>query len=169
MRLFFALWPREDERDKLWAAIHAQRVRGRIVARENLHLTLRFLGQVTEQAYPEIVAAAGRVRAAPFTLILDTIGVWPKAGVQWFGSSDVPPALLKLAEDLDIALQSCGIEPEPRPFAAHLTIARKVRGRRPAEPLPRIELRVEDFVLVASNTDPAGARYRLLERWPLGH
>lgn len=169
MRLFFALWPSEDERDKLWAVVQAQRVRGRVVARENLHITLRFLGSVTEQTYPGIVAAAGRVSGAPFSLVLDTVEVRRKTGVQWLGCSEPPPALLDLAEDLDTALQGCGIEPESRPFVAHLTIARKVHGRKPAEPLSGVELRINDFVLVESETASTGAHYRLLQRWPLSH
>jgi len=169
LRLFFALWPDPASRRALVRATRAavRHSGGRPVAEDNLHLTLVFLGGVDAPGRGCCEAAADALRAPAFTLTLDTLGHWPRARVLWAGCTQVPPPLAALAASLAAALVPCGYRPEPRPFRPHVTLARKVacwKGGARADP---VSWPVRELCLAASVTDPAGARYRVLRRWPL--
>ena len=169
-RLFFALWPGEDTRRALasLAKRHLPARRGRLVDPRNLHLTLAFLGSVDQEFRDCAARAAGTVSGVPFVLELQHIGHWRRPQVLWSAPESTPDALLGLVGALNRALVPCGHEPETRPYSAHITLARKVRGPVPAVQHPPIRWPVGEFCLVASETDPRGARYTTLERWSLG-
>lgn len=167
-RLFFALWPNDELRDQLYGL--GQRSLpgiGRLVKRENLHITLIFLGSVdnTLRACAERVAA--RVKIPPFKLELDKVGYWPRARVVWAGASREPAALLGLMRHLTTGLEGCGFQAEGRPYRAHVTLARKVARRiQPSSHSP-IVWSTKDFHLVESCTYPQGVQYRVVASWPL--
>lgn len=166
-RLFFALWPDEETREQVWRL--SARVDGRTgkrVARENLHITLNFLGSVTEAQRLCVEGSADRVRGTPFTLILDRLGYWRRPKVLWL-SGQSPPPLLDLVRQLNGCLPGCGLAQEDRPFQAHLTLMRKVRRAPQPIEVPPIPWGVGGFVLVRSDTRPEGVRYEVLRRWPL--
>ena len=168
-RLFFAVWPDDATRAALAGIARSALGRGdgRLVAAENLHLTLAFLGSVDEAFRACAERAAGGVSAPGFTLELVRAGCWPRARVLWSAPEETPDALSALAAALNGALRDCGFTPEARPFRAHVTIARKVRGnRRPIAHAP-VRWRVDAFHLVASQTHPGGARYRRVHTFPL--
>lgn len=169
-RLFFALWPEEDTRLALasLAKKHLSAHRGRLVDPRNLHLTLAFLGSVDEDFRGCAERAAGTVAGVPFVLELQHIGHWRRPQVLWSAPESTPDALLGLVGALNRALVPCGHEPDIRPYSAHITLARKVRGPVAAVPHPPIRWAVREFCLVASETHPRGARYTTLARWPLG-
>ncbi len=92
--------------------------------RENLHLTLRFFGELTEPAADDLDAELGAIGVSPFDLQLK--------GAGWFGGSD-PHALWigargceglkKLAAACERAARRAGLKPEPRKFTPHVTLA----------------------------------------------
>jgi 2'-5' RNA ligase len=168
-RLFFALWPEVRLQEALHrlAATMLGPVDGRCTPSPNIHLTLAFLGPVSEEAQACYETAAGGVRAEPLTLTLDAFGCFRRSGILWVGAGHAPPGLLALVRGLSEALRNCGYEPDQRPFRAHLTLARRLR-RCPRFPEPQpIDWPVRDFVLVESQTGPRGAEYEILRRWPL--
>jgi len=187
-RLFFALWPGARQRAALWEVVRRLPLhQGRATHPDDFHLTLVFLGDLDAPARACAEAAAGRVRATGFTLILDHLGAFARARVLWCGASRRPPLLLELVQALAAGLTACGFRPERRPFAPHVTLARKarapadwtrVRGTAlgaqspsPAEALgPRLDRPVEwpvaEFVLVVSLPGER-PRYRVESRWPL--
>ena len=151
----------------------------RWVAPASIHLTLRFLGEVpgdrdapSRALWREAAAAASR-----FTLRLEGIGSFPPRGrprVLWVGVHEDGPAgrLQRLAEDLEGAARTAGFEPENRPFRPHLTLARARRNERPGFPerrefVSRASLDVRDVVLFRSELHSSGARYSILDRYPL--
>ncbi len=168
LRLFFALWPTPD----LQAAFHraARQVvagGGKPVVADNLHLTLAFLGGVGAEQRACVEAMADQIRAPGFRLTLDQVGYWSRPRAVWLGCSDTPEALRDLAGQLNAGLPACGLQPEERPFAAHLTVVRKA-SRGPAErTLQPLLWPVDDFVLAQSVTRAEGARYSVLRRWSL--
>ena len=169
-RLFFALWPGDDTRRALAALTgkHLPAGAGRPVEAWNLHLTLAFLGSVDGAFRACAERAAAAVSGAPFALDFRRIGHWPRPRVMWSAPESTPDALIGLVTALRNALIPCGHAPETRPYRAHITLARKVRGRlrdTDHEPVP---WPVTDFHLVASETHPRGARYTPLMSWPLG-
>ena len=167
-RLFFALWPDDAVRAQLRAAQDAMPRRGgRPVHVEDIHVTLAFLGQVDAQHRACMEAAAAGVRGAPFELVIDRQGYWPRPRVAWCAPAELPAALRGLVQCLNRALRPCGFEPERRPYSPHVTLFRDARAV-PEGPLERpVRWPCRDFVLVATSPVPGGPRYRVLARWPL--
>lgn len=167
-RLFFALWPDAAVRAALER--HAQACaagQGRVVARQNLHLTLVFIGNVAASGRACLEQAAAAVRCPPFELVLDRYGHFPRPQVYWLGTGQPSPMLLRLVSRLREAQSDCGLAPEPRPFRAHVTLARKVRRPPPAvDPRP-LHWPVDRFVLVRSRTLPEGPVYTCERTWML--
>lgn len=168
-RLFFALWP-DDETRRALAGLSRVRLpsgSGRPVAAENLHLTLVFLGSVDSGVRACAEQAAERLSGRAFALEFRHIGYWRRSQVLCAVPDCIPDALSGLVSSLSSALVQCGHEPESRPFRAHLTLARKLRGFVGETTHAPICWRVGDFHLLASETLPQGARYRRLRSWRL--
>ncbi|OOG28118.1 2'-5' RNA ligase [Thioalkalivibrio denitrificans] len=163
-RLFFALWPSDEERRALarWRDGLAG-VRGRSVPAGNLHLTLAFAGNVDPAVAECLAARAERVRGVPFNLVLDRTGLF-RRGLLWAGTQACPEPLAALANDLAAVLADCGIAPDPRPFHPHVTLFRNVRGRAPVPDPPAQVWRADRFCLVHSRP---GAGYAVLKSYPL--
>ncbi len=104
----------------------------------NLHLTLRFLGEIEEFRAAALVARfAEPLRLSPFEIDLAGIGVFPAAGsprVVWVGVTEGRPELVSLAASVEDRLDACGFGREPRQFQAHLTLG---RCREPLTPRAR--------------------------------
>lgn len=167
-RLFFALWPDDDTRQRLCRVQQALAAAGgRRVHPEDLHVTLAFLGQVSAAQLPCVTAAADRVEAAPLDLDLDRLGWWRGPRVAWCAPARMPPPLPALVEQLWCALSECGFEREPRPYRPHVTLLRKARPLGDAALSEPIHWQIRDFVLVTSLSAPGAPRYKVLQRWPL--
>ena len=167
-RLFLALWPPTElgrELGRLAAKIDPGP--GRYVVPEDIHLTLVFLGSVDAsfRGCAERVAVA--IRAESFTLVLEQIACWPKAGVLWAGPRQVPASLLHLVRELNAGLTACGHTAEQRAYAPHLTLARKLRSCPAPQSIEPLKWEVHRFSLVQSRTRADGARYEILRSWPL--
>jgi RNA 2',3'-cyclic 3'-phosphodiesterase len=168
-RLFFALWPPvELSRELYQLAGNALRDgTGRRVVPENIHLTLAFLGSVDVPFRECAEQAAAAIRAVSFTLMLEQTGRWPKSGILWAGPRQVPVPLLQLVGELNAGLAGCGYEAEQRPYAAHLTLARKAHLRGDIHSIEPRAWEINRFHLVQSHTHADGARYEILRSWPL--
>jgi 2'-5' RNA ligase len=167
MRLFLALWPREAARDALAEVGRslAESASGKAVPAEKIHLTLAFLGEVAPERFDAVRAIADAARGAPFELALDGMGSFRKARVAWAGSSRLPGALVRLQADLEEGLRAAGFELEERPFAAHVTLARKIALPVAAAAMAPIRWEASEYVLARSETGTG--RYSILERWSL--
>jgi 2'-5' RNA ligase len=168
-RLYFAVWPDARVRESLVRiASHSLKRRGRAVPAENLHITLAFLGAVTAERQRCMEVAADELAADAFKLVFTHLGYWQRPRVIWSGCEATPEALLALVGGLRAGMLRCGLEPETRPYRAHMTLARKASvaptfgvGHDP------VEWRVRDFHLVESKTLSSGARYEKLRTWSL--
>jgi 2'-5' RNA ligase len=169
LRLFFALWPDPQTRASLAALAERVAVEtgGRATAPNNVHLTLAFLGAQPRDSTTELIARADAIDGSPFVLTLDHIDCWRKNGIAWLGASEIPAALASLREALLASLAPLHIADEARPFAVHVTLARKVTGLlRRRLPTP-IAWPVDGMALVASDTGSDGPVYRVLAALPL--
>lgn len=167
-RLFFALWPPAELSHELYRlAGNALRDDGRRVAAENIHLTLAFLGSVDAPFRECAEQAAAAVRGESFTLMLEQLGCWPKSGILWVGPGETPAPLLGVVRRLNAALTGCGYEAESRPYAAHLTLARKLHAHHATRPIEPRAWEIDRFHLVQSHTHADGARYEILNTWEL--
>jgi RNA 2',3'-cyclic 3'-phosphodiesterase len=96
------------------------------VAADQLHLTLRFIGEVDEGVFRQVREALTGVSGSPFSLALKGIGHFPPgkyARVLWVGM-EASEELLRLQEKVELALIDAGIAPDSRRFSPHITIAR---------------------------------------------
>ena len=168
MRLFFALWPDDALRRRLerLATELAQRAQGKAIPAAKLHMTLAFLGEVSVERLPAALDAASRVKGEAFELHLDEVGALRSAPVAWVGSARGHPACTALQSALAAALRDAAFELESRPFAAHLTLARRIARPVAREPIAPIAWRVRDFALVASDTGKG--TYEVVRTWRLG-
>jgi 2'-5' RNA ligase len=167
-RLFFALWPDPVLRRQIVAVQTSRRVGdGRRIEPADLHLTLAFLGNTPGDQLATVRQAAARLALEPFSLTLDRLGWWRRAGILWLGPTLWPAPLDALVNDLWGGLEHPGLQPEKRRFKPHITLARRCTRAR-AGPIKPISWSVTDFVLVESVSVPAGVRYRILDRWGPG-
>ena len=167
LRLFFALWPDQATRNALHRLTRsvALSAGGRPVPARNLHLTLAFLGNVPAAELDAIAGAAGRIVPARAALRLDRLGYWPGSRVLWLGPSQPPAAVDQLARDLRAAMTELGVYRVRGSFRPHVTLARKVMQAPAGTGISTIRWRVQDFVLVKSQTSPAGSSYSVIRRF----
>jgi 2'-5' RNA ligase len=143
---------------------------------EQIHLTLRFLGNVPEESVPSLLQAIEQAAQgqAAFTLRAKALGCFPHAArprVLWVGLDDPGRALGRLNERLTAALTPLGFPPEDRPFHPHLTLAR-VQSIRPSTELSPVlqtyqnrefgEFLVTQVHLVQSQLQRGGALHTIL-------
>lgn len=168
-RVFFAFWPPPETLQALdaLAAEAAKRCGGRRMRRETLHMTLAFIGAVSPVRLALLRDIGGKVCGEAFDLRLDRIGCWPRKRIVWAGCSEVPSCQDRLFETLKAQLKSAGFILDPRPFVPHVTLVRDARCDSLPELSEEIHWRINELVLVESLLQPSGARYRLLDRWPL--
>lgn len=139
----------------------------------NLHLTLKFLGEIDPNDVMAIDSALKTVakETTPFGYEIEGLGVFPdthKARVLWAGLRGGKKALPTLAKRVDTALADLGFKRERRPFSAHITIARirkPVEAERLEAALARYEGEffgdewVESIVLLESTLARGGSIY----------
>jgi len=168
-RVFFALVPPPPLREALGvlAASVAQRAHGRALPADNLHVTLAFIGAWPASRLAHWMDVGARCAGAATHVTLDRLGGFRRAGVAWIGTGTIPPPLHDLADALGAALVAANVAVDTRPFAPHLTLARRCRGPFPDEPAGPYEWSVDAIALMRSHTEPAGARYVEVGRWPL--
>lgn len=143
----------------------------------NLHLTLRFIGEVSEAELPDIDDALAELEAREFSLVLAGVGCFGqghKARALWAGIEPSQP-LVRLQGRIESALTQAGLAPDPRKFTPHITLARLKQAN--AERLGQfLETRnlfragpvaVTDFALFESRLTRSGPDYTLLRRYPL--
>jgi len=175
-RLFVAIRPPEPIRDLLVDAMD-QSADFRWQDDEQLHITLRFVGEVDRPAAEDLVAALGLIRAAPLELRIAGVGRFEQrnSGALWAGVEPKPP-LAALAAKVERACQSIGLAPERRAFHPHITLARW-KGRRTREVHGFLERRaglasppfaVDRFILFESRLSRHGAHYEEVAAYPLG-
>jgi 2'-5' RNA ligase len=174
-RLFVAIRPPEPIRDLLIDAIDDS-ADFRWQDEGQLHLTLRFVGEVERPVGDDLAVALGQVRAPPFELRIAGVGRFAQrnSGALWAGVEPKPP-VTALAAKIERICQSAGLESERRAFHPHITLARW-KGRRTREVKDYLErtgglssepFAVEEFVLFESRLSRHGAHYEAVAAYPL--
>lgn len=175
MRLFVAIQLSDETRTALDRAQTELRKRCtdvRFLPLEQLHVTMKFLGEVPEADVPVVTEVAERAAQAtrPFEMSLDGCGCFPARGpvrIVWAGLVEKTGVLCDLAESLEAALEPLGFARERRTFSPHITIGR-VRADRSGDRLRRsvdtcrmqtVSQSVSSAVLMSSTLSPEGASY----------
>lgn len=166
-RLFFALWPEPGTRATLtrrlpeWTA----GIEGRLQRPDQWHVTLEFIGATDARRRAALEDAADRVALPSFELLFDRCEHWRKPRVACLVASETPGPLAGFITQLRAAVAAVGIEPEPRPYHPHVTLARKVRKADDLRVTPALRWPASRFALVVSHSDPAGSRYEPVRWW----
>lgn len=165
---------------------------GRPVPVANLHVTLAFLGSVPERRLPQLAAIARRTAAPAFSedaasasggpgldLVFERLEYWQAAQVLCAVPVRPPPPVAALARRLQERLTESGFAPDQKtsksagsniakPFRPHVTLARKALRPPRSMAMEAVTWSFAELVLLASETRPEGAEYRLLEPFTLG-
>ena len=128
MPRYFVAVPLPDEAKDRLVAVQPRTFPGmRLLGRQEMHLTLHFLGEITPQNDESVRTALASVKASEFTITISGVGRFPPDGqatVLWAGIESSPP-LLALHDSVGAALAAAiGFRPEDRPYAPHITLAR---------------------------------------------
>jgi len=184
-RVFCAVELPDDVRERL--KDHIQQLRAAVPEAaaswtrvENIHLTLKFFGNVDVDRIPAITDAASRAvkEFSPFRIGIGATGVFSKpsrAQVLWIGVSDPSGELLHLQQRLENECAEKGFEKEDRAYRPHLTIARirKPEGaRRLAEAHLNMEFKpaeveVKELILFRSELNSKGSKYTAISKHQL--
>jgi len=175
-RLFVALPLPEDVTDRL-ARMGGGLANTRWVAPANMHLTLRFIGEVEGHVFRDVDTALSGIAAPTFEMALAGLGTFgngKKVNALWVGV-DAPEQLTDLQHKVEKAVQRAGLPGEGRKFRPHVTIARvkgppgnKLGDFLRAHSLFRCApFHVDRFQLVSSQRTPKGPVYRVEAEYPL--
>jgi RNA 2',3'-cyclic 3'-phosphodiesterase len=171
MRLFVAVDIPESAKERLQALRRGSGLDDlKWVGHHQMHLTLRFIGEVDEAQVAVVKAALDKVAFEPFALRVSGLGQFPPKRplrVLWAGI-EPSPALTSLAADVERQLVASGLPPEDKPFSAHITLARAKSAPSHAavetffQRNARFSLEaftVDRFVLYSSLLSPQGPTY----------
>ena len=174
-RLFVALRPPPDIRHRL-----SEPMGGVPHARwqddEQLHLTIRYIGEVDRPMAEDVALALAQVHAASPHVALHGVGAFDKKGrvdALWAGVAPQDD-LARLHKKVDQALVRLGLEPEGRAYLPHVTLARmnvaagtNARFLEAHAGLASAPFQVDSFLLYESHLGRDGASYEAIERYPL--
>ncbi len=174
-RLFVAIRPPGEVRAPLIDLMEG--VAGaRWQSEDQLHLTLRFIGEVDGRLADDIDTVLQSVRHPRFDIALSGLGVFDRRGQPtnlWAGVSPHEP-IKALHKKIDHALERAGVPPERRVYLPHITLARfgKAGGDATAfiaahGGLTSPPFAVTHFALFESHLGHEAARYEIVERWTL--
>lgn len=189
-RLFIAIRLPESLRAATWDATATLRESGASVRWTpvgQLHITMRFLGNVPIRSIGDIDASLGNAaaRCRRFTLPLGGVSAFPslrRPRVLWLGA-EPSPELSTLHSAVETALADCGFDPEERPFKPHVTLGRVKRrsprgsrspevSRELAAAAAAVEFRatfeVRHLHLMRSRLGPGGAMHTVAGEYALG-
>jgi len=184
MRLFVAIKIPEDIRDELVAVEGklAGIYRARWVKRDNIHLTLKFLGEVEEKRLGDTAKIVSEISKdnPGFDLNLENIGGFPnlkRPRVLWVGVQRGEKNTVCLMEQLEKNFARLGIKPEKREKNPHITLGRVKGPTRSSDKKGRDGVnkltyksrvfRADAISLIKSELTPRGAIHTVLERYAL--
>jgi len=149
----------------------------KLVEPKNIHITLRFLGNITPKMVENIYEEMKKVQFSPFNIKIHGVGVFPHLRyprVFWTGITEGADQLRNIFSQLEPRLRSLGFAPDPKGFSPHLTIARVKSGRNKSELAKFVTenvnyefgiVRAECLRLKRSDLTPKGPIYSTLKEF----
>ncbi len=173
-RLFVAIRPPREIRERLLSTMGGVQ-NARWQSDDQLHLTLRFIGEVDRHQAEDIAATLGSIRQAAFRICLSGVGSFGRNGKGAVWAGVAPHQELKaLHKKIDQSLVRVGVQPENRAYHPHITVARLGRSSGAVEPyierwagLTSDAFPVDRICLYESSLGSEGALYRVVERYRL--
>lgn len=143
---------------------------------ESWHITLQFLGNVSQEQYSCILPPLHALRHTPVPIQIESLDFFDRAGI-FFTGVRLTPELVSLQQQITSATAHCGFAAETRPYHPHITLAR-TKGRRNTTGLHSLKTKIkrepafssfvsEEFLLYESHLAPSGSQYEVREHFPL--
>ena len=168
-RLFLACWPEQSLQETLYSLARRlqRKYGGRKISRQNIHLTLLFLGQVYQQKEQQLRDRLRLLDAKEFELELDKVGSFGgRWKINWVGPSMQPEAMNSLYSALRLISNQLGFDAADKPFRPHVTLLRKSHAAALQEIKP-LSWKVDSYYLIESVQTGAGVEYRIVEEFAL--
>jgi 2'-5' RNA ligase len=134
--------------------------------RDNLHLTLVFLGAIAHDKIPLLERIAGEQQVSAFDFPFGTTGYWPHNRIVWAAPHSIPEPLRVLVAALERMLSRAGFACDRCAYSPHVTLLRNAGAPAILPPLA-CDWPVTGFTLTESVRTEEGAHYRTLSQWPL--
>ncbi len=181
MRLFIAVNIPEEIKEKL--SVLTERLKCKMsgvrwIAKDNFHLTLKFLGEVGDEKVDKInYVISGIVQSIkPFRVLFSDLGVFPDLNyprIIWVGVKEGSSELKNIAEKIENSLLPFGFEKEKRPFSCHLTVGRTKSFKTKNISFENMGTDLSPFILeridlMQSFLEKAGPEYKCLKSFSCG-
>lgn len=178
MRTFIAIEIPKNQRKIIWELIIEEKKRNlpiKWVEFENLHITLKFLGEIDDKKKCEIIPVITDIakKYKPITVSLKGIGCFPGSRnprVLWVGVNQGNSELIEIANEIDNTLVRYGFKKEEKKFHPHLTFGRIKTFCKVEDILNRTvktePFMVDSLVLFKSTLKPEGPIYEALQKFP---
>ena len=167
-RLFLACWPDQTLQELLDSL--AQRLQkkhgGRKTARENIHLTLIFLGQVQQHREQQLRKQLRTLDVKQFDLELDEAGAFTHCRIKRVGPRIIPNGLKDLQQEFKHISHERGFHTGERPYKPHVSLLRKAKTK-PEQAIEPIPWKVDRYCLIESKLKDNGVQYEILEEFQL--
>ncbi|PIW62523.1 RNA 2',3'-cyclic phosphodiesterase [Shewanella sp. CG12_big_fil_rev_8_21_14_0_65_47_15] len=181
-RLFLGFAPTEIQRQQLGQLQHilasSLNPTAKGVTTANFHLTLAFLGRVTESQRQQLINILDVLDKPRLSVRLHQIALWPKAQVCCLKGTEVGAELALLAEQTQAIVRDLGLHVSEHAFHPHISLFRKAKNLSLAQetclsslpnmPFHELVLVPDALHLYHSASTQSGVEYRLLHTWPLG-
>jgi 2'-5' RNA ligase len=169
MRLFFAVFPDGESRQRIAAAARALELEGAsaYLPPEKYHMTLVFLGGVSDSVIHAVREIGEAQRVECVSLRFDRWEYWDGARAVVASSPDRPEPLVHLRASLTEGLMRRGIAFDDRALRPHITVARKLAQAPVLPELSEFSWTLRAFSLASSVTAPSGSVYTVVDSWPL--
>lgn len=147
---------------------------------EKLHITLKFLGETSEDLLPQIVLLLEGVaeKTSPFTIKYSGLGCFPnihEPRIVWVGVDDITDKIQPLVASIETEMASIGLEKEIKAFHPHVTIGRMKSRKNMSTLLRTMEsitlesqpMSITEIVLIKSELKPAGSIHTIMQQFSL--
>jgi len=171
-RLFFALMPDVQTLKRIKGIQQELKIRhgieGRAVRSEQFHVTLAFLGSQPTSRLQTLLDLGAGLEMPVCRVLLDRLGIFPRAGVMWLGTATPPQELSAFQSELVGALDRVDIPFDRKPWKFHVTLYRDLRTPSVRIEPEAVSWDLKSFSLVESISTNGGVEYRQLGRWLAG-
>ena len=167
-RLFLACWPDQTLQELLNDLARRLQLKhgGRRTSKENIHLTLVFLGQVHEQKERQLRAKLRTLDIKQFDLELDETGAFTHCRINWVGPRLIPKGLKDLHNALSLISREFTSHNEKRPYQPHVSLLHNSQTEIEFDMKP-MSWKVDRYCLIESKQKSDGVEYEIIEEFPL--
>lgn len=164
MRVFYAIKFNEEIKDKIFKIennLKDHSLSGNYTLKDNLHLTLRFIGEVENEELNLLIKALNYINSETFQIEANRIGEFVRgsSSILWLGINK-SIELNNLYKNLELILQEYGWQKESREFTPHITIGRKIKGIKIKDiSFESIIIEVDNITLMESKRENGVLKY----------